>query len=241
MKILSIGNSFSQDAQRYLHRLAKCAGDNIKTVNLYIGGCSLQRHYLNMLDDVPDYAFEFNGEGTGLKVSIRQALISDDWDVITLQQASHFSGDYETYSPYIQALAAYVRKYCPHTKIFIHQTWAYEDGTDRIVQIGYQSAEEMYQAVRASYQKAAEAIGADGILPCGEALWNATQAGIKKIHRDGFHASLGVGRYILALTWYKTLTGKEIAGLDFADFDVPVTCEEKEIAVKAVEKATAQV
>lgn len=238
MKILSIGNSFSQDAQRYLHRLAKSAGENIKTVNLYIGGCPLQRHYLNMLDDVPDYLFEFNGESTGLKVSIRQAIVSDDWDIITLQQASRFSGDYQTYSPYIEELAVYVRKYRPHTKIFIHQTWAYEDGTDRLIQIGFQSAGEMFAAVREAYQKAAEAIGADGIIPCGEALWNATQAGIEKIHRDGFHASLGVGRYVLALTWYKTLTGKALAGLDFADFDVPVTCEEKEIALKAVEKAT---
>lgn len=49
MKILSIGNSFSQDAQRYLHRLAKHEGVQLKTVNLYIGGCSLQRHYENIL------------------------------------------------------------------------------------------------------------------------------------------------------------------------------------------------
>ena len=40
MKILSIGNSFSQDAQRYLYRLAKKAGDTFKTVNLDIGGCT---------------------------------------------------------------------------------------------------------------------------------------------------------------------------------------------------------
>ncbi len=34
MKILSIGNSFSQDAQRYLHALAKVEGVDLKTVNL---------------------------------------------------------------------------------------------------------------------------------------------------------------------------------------------------------------
>ena len=121
MKILSIGNSFSQDAQRYLHRLAKQEGVEIKTVNLYIGGCQLRRHYLNMLDDQVAYDFEFNGERTGIMVSIRQAFVSDDWDFITLQQASPISGRYETYSPYIEELAAYVRKYCPHTKILIHQ------------------------------------------------------------------------------------------------------------------------
>ena len=50
MKILSIGNGFSQDAQKYLHALARHNGVRAKAVNLYIGGCSLRTHYLNMLD-----------------------------------------------------------------------------------------------------------------------------------------------------------------------------------------------
>ena len=36
MKVLSIGNSFSQDATRYLHQIAKNSGDDFKTVNLYV-------------------------------------------------------------------------------------------------------------------------------------------------------------------------------------------------------------
>ena len=110
MKILSIGNSFSQDAQRYLQRLAKHEGKNFKTVNLYIGGCPLHKHYVNMLNNSDHYEFEFNGEKTGLNVSISQALASDEWDVVTLQQASTLSGKPDSYSPYIQELAAYVRK-----------------------------------------------------------------------------------------------------------------------------------
>ena len=50
MKILSIGSSFSQDAQRYLHRIATANAQDLKCVNLYIGGCSLRTHYLNILD-----------------------------------------------------------------------------------------------------------------------------------------------------------------------------------------------
>ncbi len=38
LKILSIGNSFSQDAQRYLYDISKSNGEEIKNVNLYIGG-----------------------------------------------------------------------------------------------------------------------------------------------------------------------------------------------------------
>ena len=49
MNVLSIGNSFSQDAHRYLHAIAKADGVELHTFNLYIGGCSLSRHYRNML------------------------------------------------------------------------------------------------------------------------------------------------------------------------------------------------
>lgn len=46
--VLSIGNSFSQDAQRYLHDLAESKGVDLETVNLMIGGCSLERHFRNL-------------------------------------------------------------------------------------------------------------------------------------------------------------------------------------------------
>ena len=235
MKILSIGNSFSQDAQRYLYKLAKRNGENITTVNLYIGGCALRTHYLNILDNTIAYDLEFNGESTGIKVSVKQVLTSTEWDVVTLQQASHFSGKSETYSPYIEEIAKYVKKYCPRTKIFIHQTWAYEEGSERLTKIGgFSTALDMYEAVCDSYQRAAQSICADGIIPCGAAMMQASKMGIEKIHRDTFHASLGAGRYLLALCWYKKLLGKDISHDDFNEFDVPVTEEERKIVIKAV-------
>ena len=237
MKVLSIGNSFSCDAQRYLHRLAKKDGVDIKTVNLFIGGCSLRTHYLNMLQDSASYVLGFNGEETGFKVSISQALSSDDWDVITLQQASQLSPKYETYSPYLEVLAEYVRKYCPNAKIFIHETWGYEDGSERLKNMGYQSEEQMYADIERTYKKASAQIKANGIIPCGKAMIYATKFGVEKMHRDTFHADLGVGRYLLALTWYKTLTGTDISGNDFDEFDIPVSQKEREIAVKAVNAA----
>lgn len=237
MNILSIGNSFSQDAQRYLHRLAKHDGEELKTVNLFISGCPLQKHYLQMLDDNAAYDFEFNGEKTGIKVSIRQALVSDEWDFITLQQASPLSGKYQSYSPYIEALADYVRKYCPHAKLLIHQTWAYEDDSEKLKGVGYATSREMLLDICDSYEKAAGSIKADAIIPCGEAMMRALELGLEKVHRDTYHASLGAGRYLLALCWYKVLTGKDVSGNTFSDFDVPVTEREREIVIKAVNEA----
>lgn len=237
MKILSIGNSFSDDSHRYLHRLAKKDGFDIKTVNLFIGGCSLRTHYLNILQDGANYALGFNGEGTGFKVSISQALASDDWDIVTLQQASQLSPHYETYEPYLETIAQYVKKYCPRAKLFIHQTWAYESGSERLKKLGYESDEQMYADIQASYQKAAALMNADAIIPSGKAMLYATKFGLGKVHRDTFHASLGAGRYLLALTWYKALTGKDITNNDFDEFDEPVSKEDRETVIKAVNKA----
>lgn len=237
MKVLSIGNSFSGNAQRYLHRLAQHHGVNMRTVNLFIGGCSLQTHYWNMLDDRDDYSYVFNGEGTGLKVSIRQALRSDSWDVITLQQASPYSPNFATYTPYIEELAAYVRKYSPHAKIILHETWAYAEGSERLINgMHFEKAEDMLGAIRESYKKAAELISADGIIPCGEAMLAAEKAGLC-MHEDTAHASNGVGCYLLGLTWLKYLTGTDISGDTFCGFSVPVTEEERAIAIRAVNEA----
>ena len=132
MKVLSIGNSFSQDAQRYLHNLGEVNGKNIKCVNLYIGGCTLRQHYLNLLDDEKSYKFEFNGSDTGIRISIREALKSDEWDYVTIQQASHQSFDFDTYIPYIQKLKKYVFNIFAKVKIALHQTWAYPETKNRI-------------------------------------------------------------------------------------------------------------
>ena len=98
LKVLAIGNSFSQDATRYLHQIAKADDVDLKVVNLYIGGCSLSTHYQDMLEDKRAYSLEFNGEVTGFFVSIREALESDTWDVVTLQQVSQEAPRYDTYS-----------------------------------------------------------------------------------------------------------------------------------------------
>lgn len=233
IKVLSIGNSFSQDAQRYTSRMAAEYGVKMKTVNLYIGGCTLRTHYLNMLDDNKAYDFQYCGESCGIKVSIREALVSDEWDYITLQQASHKSYDYSTYTPYLEALADYVRKYCPHAKLLVHNTWAYEDGSARLIANGYEHAKDMLCDVIAAYSSAAKAINASGIIPSGQAMMAALELGVPMVHRDTFHASFGFGRYLIGLVWLKKLAGVDISNNSFSALDEPITEDERKIAIAA--------
>ncbi len=235
MNILSIGNSFSQDAQRYLHRIARADGFALDTFNLYIGGCSLAKHHRNMLSDERAYTLEMNGESTGFFVSLKEALLNRDWDVVTVQQVSQESPYYGTYTPYIENLVKYIRLHVPKAKIVVHQTWAYEQDSKRLnEELKYTDYKDMLKDVVESYRKATKDIDADFLIPSGEVFGEMLENGIEKIHRDTFHASLGLGRYALGLTWYRFLTGNKVEGNSFDDFDEEVTAEEITIAKKCV-------
>jgi len=230
MNILSIGNSFSQDAQRYLHRIAKADGFDLNTFNLYIGGCPLSLHYRNMLSEQRAYTLEMNGQSTGFKVSLQEALLNRDWDVVTIQQVSSKSPYYETYQPYLNKIVEYVRTCVPKAKLAIHQTWAYEQDSHRLnVELGYKNHTNMFADIKASYERAGKEINADLVIPSGQVFQKLIESGIEKVHRDTFHASFGIGRYTLGLLWYVMLTGNSINNNIFNDFDEEIS--EKEIII----------
>lgn len=237
MDVLSIGNSFSQDAHRYLHQIAKAGGVELSCFNLYIGGCSLSKHYRNMMADSRAYTLQMNGTSTGFPVSIKEALLNRDWDVVTLQQVSNLSVDYESYQPYLSELAAFVRKMVPKAKIVIHQTWAYENDSPRFgTMLSYINQKDMYNDLKKSYKKAAADIKADFIIPSGELFQNLIEAGMGKLHRDTYHASLGGGRYALGLLWYKVLSGNNVTDNEFSGFDEEISPDEINIIKTCVEK-----
>lgn len=235
MQILSIGNSFSEDAQRYLHQIARADKVHLFPFNLFIGGCPLSTHYRNMLSEESKYMLGMNGDHTGFRVSLKDALLNRDWDVVTIQQVSNLSPKYDSYQPYINELIDYVRKLVPKAKIVIHQTWAYEQDSEKLkTQMGYNDYKDMLGDIVNAYKKASEDVKADYIIPSGEVFGAMVESGIGKIHRDTFHASFGVGRYALGLIWYKMLTGKDVWDNTFCDFDEEVTAEQIEIAKKCV-------
>ena len=236
MNILAIGNSFSQDATRYLHDIARKRGAKLDVANLYIGGCPLEKHFRNMLSGERAYELHYNGHETGFSVSLKEALLNREWDIITIQQASHFSFKKETYVPYAETLVEYVRSCAPKAKVFMHETWAYEDGSARLRDVaGYDKAEDMLRDIKTAYHETAEELELDGFIPSGEMLFKLTESGIPKIHRDTFHASLGLGRYALALLWYHVITGENVKNDTFCDLDEYASDAELAVARECVE------
>ena len=226
MNILCIGNSFSQNATRYLHQIARKDGKEINIVNLFIGGCTLDRHSRNMLSGEKEYALRFNGYDTGFKLSIKEAILSREWDYVTVQQVSSKSPKYETYQPYLHDLVEYIRKCAPKAKLLIHQTWAYLEGSETLTEMmDYATPQDMFADVKAAYDKALKEENLDGLIPSGAVFQELIKENITPIHRDPIHASLGVGRYTLALLWYRYLTGADVTNNTFCYFDEEIPAE----------------
>ena len=88
LKVLTIGNSFGTDCNHYLHGILKAAGIESRTINLYIGGCSLERHWANVEKNAREYQYQLNGQATERAVSIEQVLQEETFDVVVLHQVS---------------------------------------------------------------------------------------------------------------------------------------------------------
>ncbi len=234
MKVLSIGNSFSEDAQRYLHAIAEHEGIDLMCANLFIGGCSLETHYDNLLNETRPYEYSENAEFLK-KSTLKDGIAAHNWDVITLQQASHLSYKEESYFPYINELAAYLRKTCPGAKIYIHETWSY-NSKERLTAQKYGTHRDMFSYVERAYRRAENEINADGFIPAGETLERLKNRGFDP-HRDGSHASLGVGRFAISLTWLGVLCGFDVTKVSYKDFERFVSEKEYTAAIECAKEA----
>lgn len=227
MKVLSIGNSFSTDSHKWLHKLAKANGSDIETANLFIGGCSLETHWTNIQENNAFYDYELNGNEAEIKISIDEALKAKKWDVITLQQVSNYSGMEETFEPYLTNIVKTVKSAQPDAKLYYHQTWAYEIDSPHSGFINYGNDQHaMFNSIKSASKIAAKTMGAD-IIPTGTVIqklrdctneFDYGNGGIS-LCRDGFHLSYDYGRLAAAATWIHTLTGGKINVTKFEDFN----------------------
>lgn len=130
LKILAIGNSYSNNATQYLPWIFDRLGEDsdVFIARLYRGGASLEMHWDNHVADREDYTLHYSHGGEWHEVSITtidEALQVFDWDIVVMQQMSVFAGLDYTYQPYLDYLRTlvYDTNSCP--KLAWHYTWAY--------------------------------------------------------------------------------------------------------------------
>ena len=242
VKILAIGNSFSEDAvEEHLSGLIRAEGLEVILCNMYIGGCSIERHVNNLRDNKPDYRYrKFDVDGTMTEeygYTLERVLAEEDWDFVSVQQASPFSGQPESYA-LLPELVEYVRARVPEDAVIMfHQTWAYSpDSTHRQFYRYDNNQMKMYNAIVATVMQEVPKSGIELIIPAGTAIQNARTSHLgNDLTSDGYHLSRPHGRYIASCTWLEAVLGVNPLGNTYCPDGM--TAKDCRAAQKAAHKA----
>ncbi|MCF0172991.1 MAG: DUF4886 domain-containing protein [Bacteroidales bacterium] len=217
LRILAIGNSFSDDGTEYLPNLLENLDiRNVEVARLYVGGCSLEQHWKFYSESQSPYVFYHSPAGVNKWSAVKgysliRALEMGQWDIITLQQASGYSGKYdEYYQPYLNNLISLIQKYQPQAEIVWHMTWAYGSGSNHQHFKYYDCSQKtMYNGIVDAVGKVVADTPIERVILSGAALQDLRAGALNNppldLTRDGFHLDYGVGRYMAALVWYETL------------------------------------
>lgn len=244
IKILAIGNSFSVDAMEYLYGMLVDLGyEEIVLGNLYIAGCTLETHATNFQNNSASYTYYLNTTGTWNKTASYKpmdALSSEQWDIITMQQGSPKSGQAQTYDTYLASLVTSVMAVCPDSELAWHMTWAYQSTSTHSGFANYSNDQmTMYNAILNAVQTKVVPTGWFGkVIPNGTAVQNMRTSFVgDNLTRDGYHMSYDKGRYLTALGYAKALTGRDLDKVTYTP--TGYTYSEKEILAmkEAVNKA----
>ena len=242
LKVLAIGNSFSEDAiEQHLSPLARAEGLNVIICNMYIGGCSIDRHVENLRGNKPEYRYrKFDVDGKLTEKwnhTLEAVLAEEDWDYVSLQQVSQSSGMPESYA-LLPELVEYVKARVPEDAVLMfHQTWAYAPKSNHGGFVNYDRDQmKMYNAIVKTVNQETPKVGIKKIIPSGTAVQNARTSALgPDLTRDGFHLSFKHGRYIAACTWLEAVLGVNPMGNEYCPEGM--TAEECRLAQKAAHKA----
>ena len=219
LRLLCIGNSFTEDAvEQNLHEIAAADGHVLIVGNMYIGGCSLEKHWHIAERDSAAYAYRKVGaDGVRVKhydVRLSTALADEPWDVVVFNQQSAQAGKLETFEPWLTQLMRYAKARTPRRcKQMIHQTWAY---AHHATKEGFEdfdySQQKMYDALCHSYATVARRHHL-GLIPSGTAVQNSRYTfNHEHVTRDGYHLHWWFGRYLVACTFYEALYKTSVVG-----------------------------
>ncbi len=180
IRLLTIGNSFAENALAYLEAMAQGTGEvRFEVGRANLGGCTLEKHwnlslYTGRNPAHKTYRLGTTPDGKPREATLQEALAAAPWDFVTLQQASPKSWRRESFQPHLGLLHDLVRRLAPGGKVLLHETWAYRSDSPFLPQNGL-TQELMFERIRATYEHYAAELGC-GVLPSGEAVQRARRA-----------------------------------------------------------------
>lgn len=171
VKLLAVGNSFSEDATTYLPQIVKGSPVPCELIlgKATIGGCDFARHLRHAglheanADDPEGKPYRNKTK------SLKDMLQAEKWDFVTMQQVSTKSFRPETFRPDAKRLYDYIKRYAPQAEVVIHQTWAYRGDEPRFGTEFCASQQKMYEGLCGAYTDIAKELGCR-LIRSGDAM-----------------------------------------------------------------------
>ena len=245
LRILDIGNSYTDDATALLPLLVKEAKVDLKGMSLYKavrGGASF-KSWCDVYNDQDESSYKVSrvvgdsdskvptGTGTKNDGDLFRRLVTDvKWDLIFIHQFSRYAPYYDVWKTegdggHLEELLAILKKHQPDARIgflLIHSYSSDYSGNKE------KSSLERWKLISESVGRLCEEYGIEYVIPYGTAIQNLRSSSLNDeydLTRDGSHCGIGLCRYAAACCYYESIiaprTGISVLG-NPARFDAPV-------------------
>ncbi len=228
LAILAVGDEFASDTMEYVWDIANDLGvSKIVLGNLCFDGGAIADHWANAEGDKAVYTYYTNEDGEWLGAEgckMGTALSSRSWDYVSLQQSGDESGIESTYDADLTSLVAYVKEHCPKAELVWNMTWAYQEGSRRLLTSAYDNQEDMYRKITSAVMnKIASNSDFSKIIPIASAAQNIRTSLIRDniCEADGCRLGKNLGRYLAGLTFVQAVTGMDIWNCTWTPESVP--------------------
>ncbi|MDO5548925.1 MAG: DUF4886 domain-containing protein [Eubacteriales bacterium] len=216
LRILAIGNSFTNDTMRYVAHIASSAGYNVTVGVLWKSSSSLEDHLEYITNNSSQYTYDKFSKASGYDMvshsntAPNAAFADEKWDLVFLQQVSYLNGDPQSIldadgNSYITQLTEIIRKKISNSGLSFAwlMGWAYAQDYESTYFARYNNNQmTMYNAIADTARETVWASGTlDSIIPVGTAIQNVRSSYIgDNLNRDGKHLTYSMGRYVAGLT-----------------------------------------
>jgi hypothetical protein len=223
LKVLDIGNSYTQDAQTYLPRIIAASGiDTDFSLYRAFRPSASFKTWVDCWNDSDNeyYSIDFcagtsldgiSGSGSASDGALfRKALKSVKWDIILIHQVSTYSNDYSLWEGngaggYLQELIRIIRVTNPQATIGYLMThsyrgsyWANSEGSSYL---RWRNIADATKQLKLEY-------GIDFIIPYGTAVQNLRASSLNDVYEfseDGTHMGAGLGDYVAGCCYFESL------------------------------------
>lgn len=236
LNILLIGHSFCYYFTNELYGMLTAAGIKARVSNLYYSGCHLEQHHQWWKEDAANYqefvTIDENGR-TSVKenISLRSAIATQNWDVISLQPGIDFYN--RTAAMMLEdtkvartELFGFLKQKFPSAQMYWHQFWAFQEGfvRDDYTVDNPQKQDIYYKEALYFAKVTCQEFGLERVNT-GYAWQLVRNGGYDNLcdrltGNDRYHdGDIGGGQYLNACVWFEILTGQSCIGNTFRPND----------------------